>query len=198
VSAPVSTIREAAAEYAALPDSELLAAAGLSGYAGRLATGDVLSAHGLPPRTHKRLAAVVAFVQRLAVGDLPTGDLLSHPEAVVRYIALHHGHPSQEIMGALYLDIRSRLLRDVELFRGTIARAAVEPRALFEAALACRASGILLYHNHPSGDPCPSADDLVFTRRLADAGEVMGIRLVDHLVIGSANRWVSLRRQGGW
>jgi DNA repair protein RadC len=101
-------------------------------------------------------------------------------------------------MGALLVDIRNRLLRDVELFRGTLARAAVEPRAIFEAAIASRAAGFLLYHNHPSGDPSPSAEDLVFTRRVADAGEVLGIRLVDHLVVGGTGRFVSLRRQGGW
>ena len=60
------------------------------------------------------------------------------------------------------------------------------------------AAGLVLFHTHPSGDPSPSAEDLAFTRRLAEAGEVVGVRLVDHLVLGATGAWVSLRERGGW
>jgi DNA repair protein RadC len=56
----------------------------------------------------------------------------------------------------------------------------------------------VLFHTHPSGDPTPSGEDLLFTRRLADAGEVVGVRLVDHLVVGAGGRWCSLRERGAW
>ena len=58
------------------------------------------------------------------------------------------------------------------------------------------AAGLVLFHTHPSGDPAPSAEDLAFTRRLADAGETVGIRLIDHLIVGTGGRWVSLRQRG--
>jgi DNA repair protein RadC len=101
-------------------------------------------------------------------------------------------------MGALYLDTRNRLLGEDETYRGTLNRAAVEPRALLRRGLELAAAGLLLFHTHPSGDPSPSAEDLAFTRRLAEAGDIVGIRLVDHLVLGAGGAWVSLRQRGGW
>ena len=59
-------------------------------------------------------------------------------------------------------------------------------------------AGMLLFHTHPSGDPSPSAEDLAFTRRLADAGDLLGVKLHDHVILGGGHRWVSLRRRGGW
>jgi DNA repair protein RadC len=101
-------------------------------------------------------------------------------------------------MGALFLDTRNRLLAESEVYRGTLNRAAVEPRGLLKEALLRGAAGLVLFHTHPSGDPSPSAEDLAFTRRLAEAGELVGVRLVDHLILGSAGRWVSLRQRGAW
>ncbi len=60
------------------------------------------------------------------------------------------------------------------------------------------ASGFILFHTHPSGDPSPSAEDLSFTRRMAEAGELLDIKLLDHIILGSAGRWVSLGRRGAW
>ena len=105
---------------------------------------------------------------------------------------------TQEVMGALYLDTRNRLLAEREIFRGTLNRAAVEPRPILRQGLALSAAGVILYHTHPSGDPAPSAEDLAFTRRIAEAGEVVGVRLVDHLIICPGERWVSLRQRGAW
>ena len=102
------------------------------------------------------------------------------------------------MMGSLFLDTRNRLLGEGEFYRGTLNRAAVEPRAILKRGLLISASAFVLFHTHPSGDPAPSAEDFAFTRRLAEAAEVVGIRLVDHLILGSASRWVSLRQRGGW
>jgi len=81
---------------------------------------------------------------------------------------------------------------------GTLSRAAVEPRAILKECLLRSASGFILFHTHPSGDPSPSAEDLSFTRRMAEAGELVGVRLLDHMILGSAGRWVSLGRRGAW
>ena len=78
--------------------------------------------------------------------------------------------PGQEIMGALFLDTRNRLLGEQEVYRGTLNRAAVEPRAVLKEALLRDAAGFVLFHTHPSGDPSPSAEDLAFTRRIAQSG----------------------------
>jgi DNA repair protein RadC len=99
-------------------------------------------------------------------------------------------------MGALFLDIRSRLLGEREIYRGTLDRTAVEPREILRESLLRGAAGVIVFHTHPSGDPSPSQEDFAFTRRLRDAGDVLGVRLVDHLVLGSQERWVSLRELG--
>ncbi len=100
--------------------------------------------------------------------------------------------------GRLYLDTRNRLIADVDIYRGTLDRMAVEPRGILKQALARGANSFILYHTHPSGDPSPSDADLRFTYRMQRSGALLGIRLEDHLILGYGGRWVSLRRYGEW
>ena len=153
---------------------------------------------GLGPAKQATLLAALELGRRLARAQLPRREPLSQPQAVARYLGLRYTLAEQEVMGALYLDTRNRLLFEKEVFRGTLDRAAVEPRALLKTGLLRDAAGMILFHTHPSGDPGPSAQDLSFTKRLAHAGEVVGVRLVDHLILGLGGRWVSLRSKGGW
>jgi DNA repair protein RadC len=153
---------------------------------------------GVGPAKAASLLATVELARRMARAELPERDLLTHPEAVATFLALRYGLQGQEVMGALFLDTRNRLIQDNEIFRGTLNRAAVEPRAILKQGLLRNAAGFVLFHTHPSGDPSPSAEDLAFTRRMANAGEVVGLRLVDHLIIGGGGRWVSLKKRGGW
>lgn len=124
------------------------------------------------------------------------GDLLNTPELVREYLQRVHGEDAQEQTGALFLNARNRLLRhDPDIYRGTLDRAVVEPREILKRALLCNAAGVIVYHNHPSGDPLPSREDREFTRRLATAADLVGIRLLDHLVV-SATGSVSFREAG--
>lgn len=157
-----------------------------------------LRRRGVGPAKAAAVRAAVELGRRLARAQLPERDPLGHPAAVARYLALRYGLPDQEVMGALYVDTRNRLLGERELFRGTLSRAAAEPRAILKEGLLRGAAGVILFHTHPSGDPSPSAEDLAFTRRLSEAGEVVGLRLVDHLVLGPSGAWVSLRQRGAW
>jgi hypothetical protein len=85
----------------------------------------------------------------------------------------------EALFGALYLDTRNRHLGERELYRGALNRATVEPRRVLREGLLLGAAGCIVFHTHPSGDPSPSAEDLAFTRKLAEAGDAVGIRLVD-------------------
>jgi DNA repair protein RadC len=175
--------------------SELLVkAGGLPGLAGASAQG--LRSNGVG---RAKVAAVLAAAEiacRMAAAAVPDRRPLSRPAAVARYLDLRYGHLGQEIMGALYCDARHRLLAERELFRGTLHRAAVEPRAIFREGLLRGAAAVVVFHTHPSGDPAPSREDLLFTRRVARAGEVVGVHLVDHLVVGAGGAWVSLKERG--
>ncbi len=153
---------------------------------------------GIGPARRAALLAAVELGRRLARSRMPRRDLLDRPNAVASYLSLRYAQADQEVMGALYLDVRNRLIAEGDIYRGTLSRAAVEPRTIIKQGLLCSASGFILFHTHPSGDPSPSAEDLTFTRRMAEAGELLGVRLLDHIILGSAGRWVSLGRQGAW
>ncbi len=120
------------------------------------------------------------------------------PESVSRFLSTVVGPYAYEVMGEVMLDSRNRAIEHLVVFMGTLNRAAVEPRGLLVPALLANAAGIILFHSHPSGDPSPSAEDLAFTRRLEGAADVVGVRLVDHLIIGESPKYVSLRQRGGW
>jgi DNA repair protein RadC len=176
---------------------ELLAEAG--GIVGLAGVGTAaLRRRGLGPAKAAALLAAVELGRRLARAQLSDREPLAHPAAAARYLGLRYAVRDQEVMGALYLDSRNRLLAEGEVFRGTLNRAAVEPRGLLKEALVRGAAGLLLFHTHPSGDPSPSVEDLAFTRRMAEAGDLLGVRLVDHLILGAGGAWVSLRERGAW
>lgn len=153
---------------------------------------------GVGPTRAASLLASVELGRRLAREEVPRRQPLSTPPVVAAYLNLRYRLRDQEVMGALFIDARGRLISDKELFRGTICRVAVEPRAILREALVQGATAIVLFHTHPSGDPTPSLEDLSFTRRMAEAGQAVGVELVDHLILGTTGKWVSLKARGAW
>lgn len=121
--------------------------------------------------------------------------LLHTPEVTARYLLPRYASRPVETFGLLALDVRHRLRREAVVSVGCLTSTLVHPREVFHEALLARAAGIVLFHNHPSGDPEPSADDLALTRWLVAAGALMGIEVLDHLVLG-AGRYVSLKQRG--
>jgi DNA repair protein RadC len=157
-----------------------------------------------PKRRRNKQTADLETITRYRVAlvqeeQSPYGDLsLSNPSEVAKFLGRILNDRPQEHMVAVYLDTRNRLIGWTIAHVGTLNRAAVEPRTIFQVALSLNAAGLILAHNHPSGDPSPSAEDLAFTRRMAEAGDLLGTRLVDHLILGEQPRWISLRQRGGW
>jgi DNA repair protein RadC len=169
------------------------------GLAGLLtATPHSLRRNGLGPAKAAALLAAVEVGRRLAREQLLDREPLSRPVDAARYLALRYHTCDQEVMGALFLDVRSHLLGEREIFRGTMSRISVAPREVLRECLQRGAAAVYLFHTHPSGDPSPSAEDLLFTRRMAEAADIVGIRFADHVVLGSRGRWVSLREKCAW
>jgi DNA repair protein RadC len=108
------------------------------------------------------------------------------------YLLPRYGARPLETFGLLLLDVRQRLRRELIVSTGTLTASLVHPREVFAEAIAARAVYMILFHNHPSGDPEPSPEDVTLTDRLVRAGALLGIEVVDHLVLG-AGRYVSLR-----
>ena len=101
----------------------------------------------------------------------------------------------KEHFWAILLDTRSQLIKKAEISVGSLDSSIVHPREVFKEALSASAASVIFVHNHPSGDPAPSADDIKLTKRLVQAGEIMGIEVLDHVIIGN-KRFLSLKREG--
>lgn len=159
-------------------------------------TPQLLRRRGLGPAKAATLLASLEIASRVARDQVLEREPMARPAEVARYLALRYCERDQEVMGALFLDVRNRLLGEKELFRGTLDKAIVEPREILKESLLRGAAAVVVFHTHPSGDPTPSQEDLLFTRHLKDAGAIVGVRLADHLILGRSGRWVSLREKG--
>lgn len=142
-----------------------------------------------------RLAAAFEIGRRLSARLEPWGDPVRQPESLAKALIARYSHHMQERLGAVYLDSKNRVIREREIYVGTLNATTVSTRDIFRFAIMDHAASIVIFHNHPSGDPAPSAEDLVFTRRVVEAGKLMGVNVLDHLILGN-NRYVSLRQRG--
>ncbi len=104
-------------------------------------------------------------------------------------------HEKQEIMKLLMLNSKSKLIGETNISKGTVNASLITPRELFIEALQKNAVFVIILHNHPSGEPTPSREDRLITRRIQDAGALIGIELLDHIIIGN-NCYVSFREEG--
>jgi DNA repair protein RadC len=121
--------------------------------------------------------------------------VLTTPEAVANYYMQELRHLSREVVYLIMMDAKSRILKDMIISTGTVSSTLLSPREIFLNALKYEAVNIILLHNHPSGDPTPSREDINTTSRMKEAGNLMGIRLMDHIIIGD-NRYISLAERG--
>jgi DNA repair protein RadC len=142
-----------------------------------------------------QVAAAFEIGRRVALAHSALAEPIRGGEEVYHYLAPRLSHLRCECFYVLYLDTKGRLLHEQEISRGTLSSALVHPREVFAPALMRRAAAVVVAHNHPSGDPEPSADDRTTTRRLQRAGRLLGIELLDHVVIG-AGRFLSFLEQG--
>ena len=150
---------------------------------------------GIGEANASKIAASFELGRRTVIRDTAPEGPVREADPLARALMARYSHHVQERLGAVYLDARNRILREREVYVGTVNSATVSTRDILRHALDDHASGVIVFHNHPSGDPDPSPDDLVFTRKLVEAGKVLGIDIVDHLVLGS-DRYVSLAQRG--
>ena len=151
---------------------------------------------GFAPAAALRLAAAFELGRRSARARLPARPRLGSARAVYELLSPQLRGLEQESFRALLLDGKHRLRRAVAVSGGTLTSSLVHPREVFGPAVRECAAAIIVAHNHPSGDPEPSREDLDVTRRLMDAGVLLGIPLLDHVVLGDG-RYCSLRERIG-
>ncbi len=146
---------------------------------------DLLTCDGIGPARLGTLRALPEFARRYFAESLPCGEAIRSPADTESFLQARLQHLDHELFCCLYLDNRHRVLRFDELFRGTIDGTSVYPREVVKEALAVNAAAVILAHNHPSGIAEPSQADERITRRLKSALELVDIRLLDHLIVGS-------------
>lgn len=143
----------------------------------------------------RTLAAVRDILVRVARKEIEDRPLLGSTAEVSAYLRMTMAHSPREEAHVLYLDAANHLLRDERVASGTVNRVAIFPREIVRRALELAASGIILVHNHPSGDPAPTADDVRITKTLAGLCGGFDIRVHDHIIIARSG-YASMRAMG--
>lgn len=116
--------------------------------------------------------------------NMKKGDALSSPDAVLKFVRVRLSGMSNEAFMVIFMNVKNEVIDYTILHEGTVDNVAVYPRRIVESALSRHAAGIILVHNHPSGNPMPSKEDKALTRDIADAAITLDIRVLDHIIVG--------------
>jgi len=142
-----------------------------------------------------QMVCISEFAKRLAKARACEMLQFTCPASIAKYYMEDMRHERQEVMKLLMLNSKSRLIGESDISKGTVNASLITPRELFIEALQKNAVSIIILHNHPSGDPSPSREDRLITERIRQAGDLIGIELLDHIVIGN-NCYISFSEQG--
>jgi DNA repair protein RadC len=188
--------------FLALPrrDTKALARALLArfgSFAGSIAAPaqELLQVEGMGEAAVAALKTVQAAALRLARAEVKQAPVLTNWDRLIDYLTATLARERTEQVRVLFLDTRNRLLADEAQGRGTVNHTPLYPREVVRRALELHASAIILVHNHPSGDPTPSSQDIATTREVKEAAQALSIVLHDHVIVGNGT-WTSFRREG--
>lgn len=155
---------------------------------------DLQEIKGIGPSNAFGIKLFQAVSERYAMEDLKDKKILDSPRLIFEYLRKKIGIKEKEYFVVLFFDTKNNLV-DQNISIGTLNASLVHPREVFSQAVSKNISHIVIAHNHPSGDPTPSDEDIATTRRLIEAGKIIGISVVDHLIV-ARDRYVSLREEG--
>src|SRR5215218_3740576 len=183
------------ADALALANRLLEKAGGLHGFT-RIELGAFHNVRGIGRARAAQVLAAVELGRRTLVRGADERARLNSPRQLAAHLLpLYGAHPVEQF-GIVMLDTKHRVIRTKIVSVGSLDTTVVHPREVFREATSAAAAAIVLFHNHPSGDPTPSADDLVLTTRMVSAGSIIGIDVVDHLILAD-RRYYSLVESGG-
>ncbi len=178
----------------AVANSVLAAARGLRGLL-RFSVDDLRAVHGIGIAKASQVLAALELGRRTLAPDPGERVRVRMPRDVAAVLMPEFSARPTEQFGLVLLDTKHRVLRTSVLSTGSLDSSVVHPREVFREAASGGAAAIVLFHNHPSGDPTPSPDDIALTHRLAAAGELMEIEVLDHVILGES-RYCSLKEMG--
>ena len=140
---------------------------------------------------------VLAYRARPSPIGIDSSQRLSAPREAAAVLTALLSHEAIEVFAIVCLSTKHHLQAYYEVSRGSLDATLVHPRDVFKAAIMANAAALIMAHNHPSGDPTPSPDDLLITRKLVQAGEVLGVDVVDHIIVGHDGKYYSFKETGG-
>ncbi len=164
---------------------------------GEASVHDLCSIKGIGPAKAAQIKAAIEIGKRFAQEEVKLGEPFRSSSEVFHFYREHLGALKKEEFHVLLLDAKNRKIKDVRISEGSLTSSLVHPREVFNPIVRESAAAVILVHNHPSGDPSPSQEDLQVTRRLREIGEVMGVRVLDHVIVGKG-KYVSFVDDGYW
>lgn len=160
-----------------------------------MSTEQMMKVKGIGYAKALQLQAAIELGKRLAQSELDPALIVRSPQDVARYVMEDLRYLQKEHFVCLFLNTKNHVIAQETLSIGSLNASIVHPREVFRAAIERGSASLICIHNHPSGDPTPSPEDVDITHRLVDAGNVIGIEVLDHLIIGD-QKFVSLKEQG--
>ncbi|MCI9125626.1 MAG: DNA repair protein RadC [Eubacterium sp.] len=142
-----------------------------------------------------QILCVLELAKRISKTSFNDTTKYNTSEVIAGFYMEQLRHLEQEQLYVMFLDTKCKLIKDKLISSGTVNQSLISPREIFIEALRCNCVNIILVHNHPSGDPAPSREDIKSTSRVKNAGKIIGIRLLDHIIIGD-NTYCSLNESG--
>ena len=164
---------------------------------GEASVQDICSIKGIGPAKAAQIKAAIEIGRRFAREEVKQGEAFRSSADVFNFYREQLGELKKEEFHVLLLDAKNRKIKDVRVSEGSLTSSLVHPREVFNPIVRESAAAVILVHNHPSGDPAPSQEDLHITRRLREIGEVMGVRVLDHVIVGKG-KYVSFVDDGYW
>ena len=156
---------------------------------------EICTIKGMGPAKATGIKAAFTLASRFQSRKLEHLDRFTSPRQVFDYFHHEFRDSRKEYFLTLLLDGKNRIIRRVQVSQGSLNQSIVHPREVFIPAVKESAAAIILVHNHPTGDPAPSSEDIAITRRLREAGDIMGIKVLDHIIIGDGE-YVSFVERG--
>jgi DNA repair protein RadC len=158
---------------------------------------EIVAVEGIGPACAARLRAAMEFSRLLSMPDERNPPTIQSPEDAAALLLYRMQKLEQEHMMVLLLNTRNRLIGEpVEVYHGSLNSNLIRVSELLRPAVRANAASIILMHNHPSGDPTPSPEDLSVTKAIAEAGKMLDIEVLDHIIIGGGGRFISMKSRG--
>ena len=150
-------------------------------------TTELCQQSGIGPAKAAEIQALFELAKRFVCSDIKPGERFTSSREVFTHFHERLRHRKKEVFISLLLDSKNRLIREIQVSEGSLNASIVHPREVFAPVIRESAAAVLFVHNHPSGDPEPSREDIELTDRLREAGQLMGVRVLDHIIIGNGS-----------